>query len=64
MYTINNLRLINAPENTILVKHSHIRLYERNISINDIINIINNGDIIEKYTHAEKIAITDFVSAA
>ena len=49
MYSIEELRRVNRPQNIIITKHSRIRLSERGISIDDIVNIINNGEIIEEY---------------
>ncbi len=50
MYTINDFRVLNNPENIILTQHSRRRFAERNISIDDICSTINSGEIIEQYS--------------
>lgn len=37
MITIEQLNAINKPENIAITEHARIRLYERNISIDDIV---------------------------
>lgn len=49
MYTIEDYRKINNSENIIVSLHGQIRLNERNITIDDIMNAIDNGEIIEQY---------------
>ncbi|MBP5441672.1 MAG: DUF4258 domain-containing protein [Treponema sp.] len=49
MYTIEDFRKINKSENIIVSLHGQIRLNERNITIDDIMNAIDNGEIIEQY---------------
>ena len=49
MYTIEDFRKINKLENIIISLHGQLRLIERNISVDDIMNAIDNGDIIEQY---------------
>ena len=49
MFNIKDLRAVNTPQNIIITQHSRIRLSERGISVDDIINTINNGEIIEEY---------------
>lgn len=49
MYSIDDFRKINKPENLIISLHGQIRLNERNISVDDVINAIYNGEIIEQY---------------
>ena len=49
MITIEQLKEINKPENMAITEHARIRLYERNISIDDIVNGINTGEIIKQY---------------
>lgn len=46
---INVLRKICMPENIELTMHAAKRLEQRGISINDVINCIMNGEIIEQY---------------
>ncbi len=49
MYTIEDFRKINKSENIIITLHGQLRLNERGITIDDVMNAINNGDIIEHY---------------
>ena len=49
MYTIEDFRRINKRENIIISLHGHLRLNERNISVDDVMNAIDNGEIIEQY---------------
>ena len=49
MITIEQLKVLNKPENIAITEHARIRLYERNISIDDIVNGINTGEIIKQY---------------
>lgn len=49
MITIEQLKALSKPENIAITEHARIRLYERNISINDIVNGINTGEIIKQY---------------
>lgn len=49
MITIEQLKEINKTENMAITEHARIRLYERNISIDDIVNGINTGEIIKQY---------------
>lgn len=49
MITIEQLKILNKLENIVVTEHARIRLYERNISIVDIINGINTGEIIKQY---------------
>ena len=49
MYTIEDFRKINRSENIIISLHGQLRLNERNISIDDVMNAIDQGEIIEQY---------------
>lgn len=49
MITIESLKLLNKLTNIAMTEHARIRLYERNISIDDIINGIHTGEIIKQY---------------
>ena len=49
MYTIEDFRAINKPENLVITQHSRKRFMERGISISDVSVTINEGDIIEQY---------------
>ncbi len=49
MVTIEQLKALNKPESIAITEHARIRLYERNISIDDIVNGINTGEIIKQY---------------
>ena len=50
MITIEQLKALNKPGNTAITEHARIRLYERNINIDDIVNGINTGEIIKQYS--------------
>ena len=49
MYTIEDFRKINRSENIIISLHGQLRLNERNITIDDVMNAIDSGEIIEQY---------------
>ncbi len=49
MITMEQLKALNKIENMAITEHARIRLYERNISIDDIVNGINTGEIIKQY---------------
>lgn len=49
MITIEQLKALNKPENIAITEHARIRLYERNINIDDIVNGIHTGNIIKQY---------------
>lgn len=49
MITIEQLRALNRLENIAITEHARIRLYERNINIDDIVNGISTGEIIRQY---------------
>ncbi len=49
MVTIEQLKALNKPESIAITEHARIRLYERRISIDDIVNGINTGEIIKQY---------------
>ncbi len=49
LYTIEDFRKINKLENIVISLHGQLRLIERNISVEDVMNAIDNGDIIEQY---------------
>ena len=49
MYNIEDFRKINKSENIVISLHGQLRLNERNITVDDVINAINNGEIIEQY---------------
>lgn len=49
MITIKQLKALNNAENIAITEHARSRLYERNITIDDIINGINTGEIIKQY---------------
>lgn len=46
---IDELKRINRPERIVITEHARTRLFERGISVKDVINCINNGKIIEQY---------------
>ena len=49
MIEIEQLKALNAPENLAITEHARIRLYERSISVDDIVKGINTGEIIKQY---------------
>ena len=49
MITIEQLKALNKPESIAITEHARIRLHERNIIIDDIVNGINTGEIIKQY---------------
>ena len=49
MYHIEQFKALNKPENMVLTQHSRKRFSERGIKIQDIINAIETGQIIEDY---------------
>ncbi|MBO4320817.1 MAG: DUF4258 domain-containing protein [Treponema sp.] len=49
MYNIEDFRKINKSENIVITLHGQLRLNERKISVDDVMNAINNGEIIEQY---------------
>ena len=49
MITIEQLKALSKPENIAIIEHARTRLHERNISIDDIVNGINTGEIIKQY---------------
>ena len=49
MYTIEDFRKINMSENIVISLHGQLRLNERNITVDDVMNAIDNGEIIEQY---------------
>ena len=42
-------RKINRSENIVISLHGQLRLNERNISVDDVTNAIDNGESIEQY---------------
>ena len=49
MIAIDELKRINRLERIVITEHARTRLFERGISVKDVINCINNGKIIEQY---------------
>ena len=49
MIDIDILRKMNRPEKIALTKHARERLAERKITIDDIVNGINTGEVIKQY---------------
>ncbi len=49
MFTIEDFRKINKSENIIISLHGQLRLNERNITVDDVMKAIDNGEIIEQY---------------
>ncbi len=55
MITIERLKILNKPESIAITEHARVRLYERNIKIDDVINGINTGEIIKQYEDDEPL---------
>ena len=49
MYTIAQFHRLNKLEHVIITQHCFRRLIERGISVMDISNVIDTGEIIEQY---------------
>lgn len=49
MYLIEQFKKLNTPDKMVLTQHSRKRFSERGIKIQDIVNTIENGEIIEDY---------------
>lgn len=49
MYSIEEFREINEPSKMVITQHSRKRFAERGITISDVIDAINSGEIIEQY---------------
>ncbi|MCI9173869.1 MAG: DUF4258 domain-containing protein [Lachnospiraceae bacterium] len=49
MITIEQLKKLNKPETIAATEHARLRLYERDICMDDIINGIHAGEIIKQY---------------
>ncbi|MCM1215356.1 MAG: DUF4258 domain-containing protein [Lachnospiraceae bacterium] len=56
MITIEQLKSLNRPEKIALSEHARIRLYERHIGIDDIVNGIETGEIIKQYEDDKPLA--------
>lgn len=56
MITIEQLKTLNKLENIAITEHARIRLQERNINIDDIVNGINTGEIIKQYSDDKPLA--------
>ena len=49
LYLIEQFRRINKPANMVMTQHSRKRFSERGIRMQDIVNAIDSGEIIEDY---------------
>ena len=49
MIDIEVLKRLNVPNKIVLTRHAKERLIERNITITDIINGIETGEVIKQY---------------
>ena len=49
MIDIKELRAMNVPERIAVTEYARLRLIERNISLEDVMLCIGNGEIIEQY---------------
>ena len=50
-----SVRIVNlaADDSFIILKHARIRMFERNISTDDMIVLVKSGEIIEQYPDDE-----------
>lgn len=49
MITMEQLKKLNRLESIAITEHARLRLYERQIAVDDIINGIETGEIIKQY---------------
>ena len=49
MIDIESLRKLNRPEHIVITEHARQRLIEREITVNDIVQCIDGGEIIKQY---------------
>lgn len=49
MIDIHTIQALNRPDKIALTEHARIRLSERNIKIDDVMNCIESGEIIKQY---------------
>ena len=49
MISIEDLRKLNIAEKYAVTEHARIRLFERGITLDDIISCVASGEIIEHY---------------
>lgn len=49
MLSVEELRKYNSPEHYVITEHARLRLFERNISVDDIQRAIADGEIIRQY---------------
>lgn len=49
MINIEQLRTLNKANHIAITEHARLRLVERGISVNDIIQCIDTGEIIKQY---------------
>ena len=49
MILIEELRKLNAAEHYAVTEHARIRLYERGITLDDVMCCVANGEIIGQY---------------
>lgn len=49
MIDMSEFQKLNRPESIVITKHGKNRLLERDISVEDVINAIDNGEIIRQY---------------
>ncbi len=49
MIEIETLRTMNCAERIAITEHARIRLFERDITIDDVISCINSGEVIRQY---------------
>ena len=49
MLGIEEFQKLNHPETIAITRHGKDRMIERNITVNEIIGVIDNGEIIRQY---------------
>ena len=49
MLSIEDFRQVNNAKHIVITQHSRKRMTERDISLSDVMNAIENGKIIEQY---------------
>ena len=49
MITIEGLRRLNVDVNYAVTEHARVRLFERGITLDDVVSCVANGEIIEQY---------------
>lgn len=56
MIKIETLKSLNQLEHIVITEHARIRLLERGITVDDIVNAISMGEIIKQYEDDKPLA--------